>query len=137
MTDYGYAVYAYIIKAVNKFGVESGSSPYSITIPSAPTHVLLNTEKGSIKWDDAPEGSNISGYNVYMYARTENYGLAPVNKMNVSLVSSPYILPSGSYHIYDRFWIVPVDLLGQEGVPSVPVWYGDNYAGFYSGDWHQ
>lgn len=135
--DYRYAVYAYIIKAVNRFGVESGSSPYGITIPSAPKNVLLNTKTNTIKWDAAVE-DNVIGYNVYQYARTENNGGdAPVNKVNTSLVSSPYTLPSASYHIYDRFWVVPVDSLGQEGTPSVPIWYGDRYAGYHTGDWHQ
>lgn len=134
--DYPYAVYAYIIKAVNRFGVESGSSPYKITIPSAPTHVLINTKIKTLQWDPAPE-NNVVGYNIYMYAKNENYGLAPVNKLNASLVASPYVLPTGSYTTTDRFWIVSVDSLGQEGIPSVPVYFGDTYAGFHDGDWHQ
>jgi hypothetical protein len=134
--DYPFAVYAYIIIAVNNFGVESGSSPYQITIPSAPTHFLINTGTKTLKWDPAPE-NNIVGYNVYIYARTENGGLAPVNKLNASPVSSPYVLPAGSYTFTDRFWVVAVDSLGQEGIPSVPVYYGDFYAGFHAGEWHQ
>lgn len=134
--DYPFAVYAYIIKAVNKFGIESGPSPYKITIPSAPTHVLMNTRTKTLQWDAAPE-NNIVGYNIYMYARTENGGLAPVNKLNTSPVSSPYVLPDASYSTTDRFWVVPVDSLGQEGIPSVPVYFGDTYAGFHDGDLHQ
>ena len=41
---YKYAVHAYIVRAVNKLGVESGPSPYALTIPSEPTNVL-NREK--------------------------------------------------------------------------------------------
>ena len=39
--DYGLAVYAYVVRAVNRLGTESGPSPYALTIPSAPTNVLL------------------------------------------------------------------------------------------------
>ena len=61
--DYKYAVYAYIVRAVNKLGVESGPSPYAMTIPSDPTNVL-NREKGDkaeLKWDANPE-NGIAGY---------------------------------------------------------------------------
>lgn len=129
--DYEYAVYAYIIKAVNKLGVESGPSPYRITIPSAPRNVLLSGNQ--IKWDAAAE-STVIGWNVYKW---DDY-YQPVDKINTSLItSSPYILPELSYRGSDRFWVVPVDSLGQEGVPSVPVYYRDFYNGFHSGTWHQ
>jgi hypothetical protein len=32
--DYRYAVYAYIVRAVNRLGVESGPSPYALTLPA-------------------------------------------------------------------------------------------------------
>src|SRR5262249_58353590 len=37
---YKYAVYAYIVRAVNHLGLESGPSPYALTIPSEPVNVL-------------------------------------------------------------------------------------------------
>jgi hypothetical protein len=50
--DYKHAVYAYVVRAVNRLGVESGPSPYALTIPSEPTSVF-NREKGAmaeLKW---------------------------------------------------------------------------------------
>lgn len=129
--DYPFAVYAYVIKAVNRFGVESGSSPYRITIPSAPTHVLMNTATKTLQWDAPPEKS-VQGYYVYQYA-----GTAPVKRLTNSLVASPYVLPAATYNKNDRFWVVPVDLLGQEGTPSADIYYGDHYAGFHDGVLHQ
>src|SRR5262249_55965103 len=64
--EYKYHVYAYLIKAVNKLGCESGPSPYALTIPSEPTNVV-NREKGTraeLKWDANPEKS-IEGYRIY------------------------------------------------------------------------
>jgi len=36
-----------------------------------------------------------------------------------------------------RYSVVAVDSLGQEGEPSSPVWFGQSYQGFFTGDWHQ
>jgi hypothetical protein len=44
--DYKYAVYAYIIRAVNNLGVESGPSPYALTIPSEPINLLCRERGG-------------------------------------------------------------------------------------------
>ena len=90
---------------------------------------------------DAASEDTILGYNIYQYPRMEDIGAgpgaAPVNKVNETLVVPPYTLPEESYHKHDRFWVVAVDHLGQEGIPSVPVWFGDHYSNYYSGDWHQ
>jgi hypothetical protein len=36
-----------------------------------------------------------------------------------------------------RYSVVAVDVLGQEGEPSSPIWYGQSHKGFFIGDWHQ
>jgi hypothetical protein len=39
-----------------------------------------------------------------------------------------------------RYWVVAVDAMGQEGVPSAPVWHQRQYRKFYepfTGEWHQ
>jgi hypothetical protein len=132
--DYKYAVHAYIIKAVNKLDVESGPSAYTITIPSAPKNVRLY--QNEIIWDEALEESVI-GYKIYMY--NTSYG------PNHILTDEPF--SGNSYTIKNtpvavknihRFWVVPIDVLGQEGIPSVPVYYEPSwYEGFYEGNWHQ
>src|SRR5262249_41324262 len=64
--DYKHAVYAYTVRAVNRLGVESGPSPYALTIPSEPTSVF-NREKrntAELKWAANPE-KGIAGYHVY------------------------------------------------------------------------
>src|SRR5262249_26044217 len=71
--DYKHAVYAYIVRAVNRLGVESGPSPYALTIPSEPTSVF-NREKGAtaeLKWSANPE-KGIVGYHVYKLEGTWN-----------------------------------------------------------------
>jgi len=131
--DYDFKVWAYVIRAVNDFGVESGPSPFATTVPSSVKSVWMDNPTETLTWDAAPEDS-ITGYNVFAYARTESGGMAPVNKVNTELITgTTYTLPEGAYsNNFDRFWVVSVDVLGQEGIPSVPIWYGDNYAGFYT-----
>ena len=39
-----------------------------------------------------------------------------------------------------RYWVVAVDPLGQEGIPSAPAWHWRQYRKFYepfTGEWHQ
>ena len=125
--DHRYSVYAYIVRAVNRLGTESGPSGYSLTIPAEPENVLLR-EKGrdaEIKW--APDPSD--GYRVYR-----------VDNRNVTRLT-PQPIKERSFTIrnagHARYVVVGVDALGQEGQPSSPVWSGQSYQGFFEGPWHQ
>jgi hypothetical protein len=128
--DYRYAVYVYILRAVNKLGTESGPSPYALTIPSEPQHVLLR-ERGrmaEIKWAANPE-RGIAGYRVYKYGN-------PMKLVTQELIKGP-AFTDDSAGSHGRYTVVAVDVLGQEGEPSTPVWHGQSYSGFFAGEWHQ
>ncbi len=130
--DYKFAVFAYVLRAVNKLGVESGPSPYALTIPSEPVNVLCreNRETAELKWDASPE-TGISGYRVYGLKGTwEIVSLTP------QVVTEPrFSHRAGSNST--RYWVVAVDAIGQEGQPSSPAWANHGYKGFYPGEWHQ
>ncbi len=128
--DYKHAVCAYIVRAVNRLGVESGPSPYALTIPSEPTSVF-NREKGAmaeLKWAANPE-KGIAGYHVYKLQGTWN--IVRLTKEPIAATTFTHQSPQ------TRYWIVAVDALGQEGQPSSPVWHQRSYAGFFAGEWHQ
>jgi hypothetical protein len=38
---------------------------------------------------------------------------------------------------HTRYWVIAVDVLGQEGPPSSPVWHQQGYKGFFKGEWHR
>lgn len=128
--DYKYAVYAYIVRAVNKLGTESGPSPYALTIPSEPQRVLLREHgrAAEIKWDANPE-KGIAGYRIYKYSN-------PMKLVSQDLLREP-VFTDDSAGSHGRYTVVAVDVLGQEGEPSSPVWHGQSYKDFYAGQWHQ
>jgi hypothetical protein len=131
--DYKYAVYAYIVRAVNRLGVESGPSPYALTIPSAPRHVLLRESGGvaEIKWQANSEKS-VVGYAVYKLGKS-HWDIVRVADELVTDTTFRHEAGKGT----TRYWIVPIDKLGQQGEPSSPVWYNHGYPGFFEGQWHQ
>lgn len=73
-------------EGASKFGIENRLLPHKITIPAATTHISISSSTETLQLD-AMQDNNIRGCNVYMYAGTENYGAAPANKLNASMVS--------------------------------------------------
>ena len=130
--DYKFTVFAYIVRTENKLGVESGPSPYALTIPSEPLNVVCR-EKGDIaelKWDANPENA-IAGYRVYKLKGT--WEILQVTKDPIRSVTFTH---QGGREP-TRYWIVAVDALGQEGQPSSPAWCNHSYQGYFKTEWHQ
>jgi hypothetical protein len=128
--DYKYAVYAYLVRAVNRLGVESGPSPYALSIPAEPPHVMLREsgQSAELRWRPSREYP-IAGYRVYRVdSRT-------VTRLTPDLGNTLGFTIRDAGHA--RYVVVAVDALGQEGQPSSPAWAGQTYRGFYEGPWHQ
>ncbi len=131
--EYRFHVYAYIVRAVNRLGTESGPSPYALTFPSEPCNLFNREAPGGVaelKWDPNPEKS-IVGYRVYKLQGTWNI----VRLTDEPIRATRYRHNGGTAPT--RYWVTAVDILGQEGTPSSPVWHNRSYKGFYDGDWHQ
>jgi hypothetical protein len=132
--DYRWAVFAYVLRAVNRLGTESGPSPYALTIPSEPRGVLLREEDDTaeIRWDPAPEES-VVGYHVYKLGKSH----WEILRVTDEPVGEPRFRHEAGPRT-TRYWIVAVDRLGQQGAPSTPVWYRHSrYRDFCAGEWHQ
>lgn len=137
--DYRYAVYAYRIRAVNALGIESGPSPCVFTIPSAPRWVFAQEDGRTcrLKWQSNPEKA-IAGYRVYrMDGRWEKDS---ISRLTPEPVEATHWVDSTAGNPTRRYYIVAVDALGQEGMPSSPVWYKREWKRFYEpfvSSWHQ
>ncbi|MBA2226152.1 fibronectin type III domain-containing protein [Thermogemmata fonticola] len=132
-SDYPWTVYAYVLRAVNRLGRESGPSPYVLTIPSEPRHVLCREVEdfAEIQWEP-PLEKNVIGYHIYMLRGTWEI----IRLTDQPIRETRYRYRVGRQRV-TRFWVTAVDHLGQEGQPSSPAWFGRAYRGFFEGDWHQ
>jgi hypothetical protein len=139
---YGHAVYAYRIRGVNRLGVEGGPSPYFLTVPSAPQWLFAREEgaKCHLKWAANPE-KGLQGYRVYrMEGPRRNGPGQKVTRLTAEPLTRPHYTDAGAGRGTHRYWVVAVDALGQEGIPSAPAWHYREYRRYYRpfvGDWHQ
>jgi hypothetical protein len=136
---YRFAVYAYRVRAVNKREVKGGPSPYVLTIPSAPQSVFSREQGAScdLKWAKNPEQA-IKGYRVYRL--DGRFNKQPVSRLTADPIDKTTYTDKDAGKPARRYHIVAVDAIGQEGIPSAPVWYKREWASFYKpfvGEWHQ
>jgi hypothetical protein len=137
--EYNFAVFAYRIRAVNVLGVESGPSPYFLTIPSAPRWVFAREDGTTcrLKWAANPE-QKLRGYRIYRL--DGRWDKDPISRLTEDPVADlTFADPAAGEHSR-RYHVVAVDVLGQEGLPSAPVWYNREWKRFYEpfvGQWHQ
>ncbi len=139
---YRYAVYAYRVRAVNALGMESGPSPYFLTIPSAPQGLFAKEdgEQCHLKWAANSE-KGLKGYRVYrMDGPKVNGPGQPVRRLTDEPVNELRFTDGKAGKETARYWVVAVDALGQEGIPSAPAWHYRQYRKYYEpfvGEWHQ
>jgi hypothetical protein len=133
------AVFAYRFRAVNRLGVESGPSPYFLTLPSAP-QFLLARERGvncDLRWARNPE-KGLLGYRIYRL--DGRYDNQPISRLTPQPIQDLRYTDETAGKTTRRYHVVAVDALGQEGLPSAPVWFEREWKQFYGpflADWHQ
>ena len=136
---YRFAVYAYRVRAVNAKGLESGPSPYVLTIPSSPQW-FYSQEAGDdcrLKWTKNPE-AGIRGYRVYRM--DGRWDADPIARLTSEPVDATSYADEDAGEDSHRYYVIAVDALGQEGFPSAPVWSNREWRPFYEpfvGQWHQ
>jgi hypothetical protein len=136
---YRWAVFAYRVRAVNALGVESGPSPCWLTIPSPPQWVFAR-ESGTqcdLRWSRSPE-KGLRGYRVYRM--DGRYDSEPIPRLTPEPLTALQWTDEEAGKKTRRYHVVAVDALGQEGMPSAPVWFEREWKEFYKpfvGEWHQ
>ena len=136
---YPWAVYAYRIHAVNHLGVESGDSPWFLSVPGPVEHVFSREDVRTVhlKWA-AHTSKGIVGYNVYRM--WDRFGAKPIERLNEKPVKAPRFTDPKAARPTHRYFVAAVDALGQEGLISSPVWSYREWRRFYApfeGEWHQ
>ena len=136
---YRFAVFAYRVYSVTDRGAESGASAAEFTIPSPPQW-LYSKEEGTtchLKWAASGEKS-LRGYRVYRM--NGRYDKDPIPRLTPEpLAATAFSDPEAGKNAR-RYYVVAVDVLGQEGFPSSPVWFEREWKQFYkpfTGEWHQ
>jgi fibronectin type 3 domain-containing protein len=137
--QYRFAVFAYRIRAVSALGVESGPSPYVLTIPSMPRWVFAKEDGAAckLKWAQNPE-KNLKGYRIYRL--DGRWDKDPISRLTKEPIKNLTFSDSTAGDRTRRYHVVAVDVLGQEGRPSRPVWYRREWRRYYEpfvGEWHQ
>jgi len=136
---YRFAVYAYRVRATSPSGTRGGPSAAVFTIPSAPSWVYCKEELGAakLKWAPNPE-KGIRGYRIYrMDGRFDKEAVARLS--DEPTLETTFSDPKADRKTR-RYYVVAVDALGQEGFPSMPVWYEREWKAYYkpfTGEWHQ
>src|SRR5262249_25823941 len=111
---YRYAVFAYRVRAVNALGVESGPSPWWLTIPSSPQWVFAKEdgEQARLKWAANPE-DGVKGYRVYrMEGPKQNGPGQKVTRLTADPVAEKGYNDAAATKDTKRYWVVAVDTLG-------------------------
>jgi len=137
---YPWAVYAYRIYATNHLGVESGDSPWFLSVPG-PVEDLFSRERllvVDLKWAKHPS-KGLAGYNIYR--NWDRYNSATrFEKLNDKPVEGTTFTDEKSSRKGHRYYLTAVDALGQEGLISSPAWSYREWQRYYKpfvGKWHQ
>jgi fibronectin type 3 domain-containing protein len=120
---------AYLIRAVNVRGEESGASPWTLAIPSEVKGIFLSRAgadgSGGVEviWTAGREES-LKGYNVYrMDSADHRKGI----KLNMAPVSpTRYLDKKKTDDLPARYYVAAVDNRGVEGLMSFGAWINDD-----------
>jgi hypothetical protein len=125
---------------VNELRIESGPSPVVFAIPSSPQHVFakeVGKTATALRWAANPEIS-VRGYLVYRHEG--RFSNSKIVCLTPKPIKETEFLDKDAGPGTKRYEIVAVDAMGQEGIPSQPVWSRREWQPFYAPytkEWHQ
>jgi hypothetical protein len=120
---FGHEVRNYQVRAVNSLGVESGPSERGFTLTGSVPHARakMNADgSATITWERSPE-KGVIGYVVYRLDEVRN---SAVVRLNAHPVKDLKFVDRAETPRAERrrYYVVAVDALGQEGMPSSGAW---------------
>ena len=90
-----------------------------------------------LKWAQNPE-KGLRGYRVYRL--DGRFDAPPIARLTLEPIAARAFTDPGAGKTGRRYHVLAVDTLGQEGLPSAPVWFEREWKRFYEpfvGEWHQ
>ncbi len=117
--EFSHEVRAYVVKAVNAWGAASGPSAMALTLPSSTPAVRAREMPDGttlVQWAPAPE-KDIQGYRLY---RMDEFNRSLALPLNFKPIRSTRFTdrPETPRSERRRYYVVTVNALGQEGLPS-------------------
>lgn len=136
---YRLAVFAYRVRTVDDAGRAGGPSPVAFTIPSSPQQLFSREDATTcrLKWADNHE-KGLVGYRVYRM--DGRWTKDPVSRLSPEPQEQTTFADTLAGKQSRRYYVVAVDVLGQEGFPSAPVWFQREWKAYYLpfiDEWHQ
>jgi HEAT repeat protein len=116
-------LFAYVVRAVNALGIESGPSPATLSIPGPPGPVLVLPQEDGRRLviSGASESKPLAGYHLY---RLDCYRGDLVFRFRGAAQPGAVFVDDENWPTGHRraYYVVPEDELGQLGVSSSPGW---------------
>lgn len=120
---FNHEVRAYVVRTVNALGIEGGSSPAVWSLPEMPARVTVAPRADgsvAVRWEAVPD-PGLLGYAVY---RMDEMRDATCARLNAAPIKGTELLdwPGPDLGSRRRYYVVALDALGCEGIPSEGAW---------------
>jgi hypothetical protein len=113
-------LYAYVLRAVDARGIESGPSSMVFTTPSDPARpTVTEREDGQVVLNWKPNPEPVKGYLIWRMDSARDRGRLITPE---PVTGTTYTDASVKGAAMRRYWLVAVDTLGQSGIPGSPAW---------------
>jgi hypothetical protein len=117
----------FVVRVVNRLGLESGPSAWADTIASEPTGVRARKQAGDVvvTWNANPEQS-LAGYNVYRADSGGGNKNRLAKKIAGPIKQTRFVDAGRGDGGPCKYYVTAVDATGREGRASYGAWFNDN-----------
>ncbi len=117
----------FVVRAVNRAGVESGPSPWADTLITEPTGLLAREVDGKVTltWTANPQ-KGVRGYNVYRADSGSGDVKTLAKKIAGPVAGTRFVDESKADRRACKYYVTAIDAAGREGRASYGAWFNDD-----------